>query len=43
MVAGLALVVGGLVAVRSLQQTPVYEATASVLVRAHDHTLEYAD
>jgi capsular exopolysaccharide synthesis family protein len=33
MVAGLALVVGGLVAVRSLQQTPVYEATASVLVR----------
>ena len=33
MVAVLALVVGGLVAVRSLQQTPVYEATASVLVR----------
>src|SRR5215211_1254716 len=33
MVAVLALVIGGLVAVRSLQQTPVYEATASVLVR----------
>jgi polysaccharide biosynthesis transport protein len=32
-VAVLAMVVGGLVAVRSLQQTPVYEATASVLVR----------
>jgi capsular exopolysaccharide synthesis family protein len=32
-VAVLALAVGGLVAVRSLQQTPVYEATASVLVR----------
>src|SRR5215218_8642917 len=33
MVAVLALVIGGLVAVRSLQLTPVYEATASVLVR----------
>ena len=33
MVAVLAIVVGGLVAVRSLQQTPIYEATASVLVR----------
>ena len=33
MVAVLALAVGGSVAVRSLQQTPVYEATASVLVR----------
>src|SRR5215218_9323289 len=33
MVAVLALVIGGLVAVRSLQLTPVYEATALVLVR----------
>jgi polysaccharide biosynthesis transport protein len=33
MVAVLALIVGGLAAIRSLQQTPVYEATASVLVR----------
>ena len=33
MVAVLALVISGLVAVRSLQLTPVYEATASVLVR----------
>jgi polysaccharide biosynthesis transport protein len=33
MVAVLALVIGGLVAFRSLQTTPVYEATASVLVR----------
>jgi succinoglycan biosynthesis transport protein ExoP len=32
-VAAFALAVAGLVAVRSLQQTPVYEATASVLVR----------
>jgi capsular exopolysaccharide synthesis family protein len=33
MIAALTLAVGGLVALRSLQQTPVYEATASVLVR----------
>ena len=33
MVAVLAMVVGGFVAVRALQQTAVYEATASVLVR----------